>query len=162
MERYQRPLFRFLRMRTETVEDAEELLQDTFLRSWQQLDRYDPARAFGPWLYTLAARLAISFERRRRLPRASDAALDDVPAPGDPQVALAHREECENLWDLARRVLPAESRTALWLFYAEGMAAAEIGAVLGKREDAVRAMLHRSRAALGACLAARAASETRS
>ena len=161
MERYERRLFRFLRMRTESVEDAEELMQDTFLRSWQQLARYDSARAFAPWLYTLAARLAISFERRRRLPRATEGAVDEIAAPGDPHAALAQREECDNLWDLARRVLPAESRTALWLFYADGLAAAEIGAVLGKRDDAVRAMLHRSRTALGACLAARAASETR-
>lgn len=152
-ERYQQRLFRFLRMRTGRVEDAEELLQETLLRSWLQIARYDPDRAFAAWLFTLGARLAASFERRRRLPRAGAAELDEVAAPSDRETALEQREARDNLWDLAQRVLPADARTALWLFYAEELSAAAIGAVLGKREDAVRAMLYRARATLGIHLA---------
>ncbi len=145
VDRHRRRLFRFLRMRTASVDDAEELMQEVFLRSWTRLHQFDPARAFSTWLYTVASRLAVSRDRRPRLPTATERELDDVAGADNPSADVEREEERRNLWDLARRVLGAEPRTALWLFYGDGMSAQEIGAILGKREDAVRAMLYRAR-----------------
>jgi RNA polymerase sigma-70 factor (ECF subfamily) len=151
VKRYERSLFRFLRMRTASVHDAEELLQDVLLRGWTHLDRYDPTRPFSTWIYTLAVRQAASRRRRRQLPAATDHELDDLSDGGElPPDQLDGGDG--NVWDVASRLLSAEPRSALWLCYAEGRSAREIGAILGKREGAVRVMLHRAREKLAAHL----------
>ena len=61
-------------------------------------------------------------------------------------------EERENLWDTALQILGPEIRAALWLCYAEDLNAPQIAEVLGKRPEAVRAMLSRGRAKLAAHL----------
>lgn len=151
--RYDKRIFRLLRMRTETIEDAEDLLQEVFLRSWTRLDQYDPERPFAPWLYALAVRLAVSRGRRRRLPAATEHELHELTSHDNPADIADRQEQRRNLWDLALNVLGPDPRTVLWLFYSEGLTTLEIGDILGKREDAVRAMMFRARNRLASHLA---------
>ncbi len=65
---------------------AEETTQQTFLKAWRAADAVDPERDLGPWLATIARRVAIDVYRRESL-RAADP-LDAVP-PGDPALATA-------------------------------------------------------------------------
>jgi RNA polymerase sigma-70 factor (ECF subfamily) len=58
VRRHHRDLFRTLRRITRNVEDAEDLTQEAFLRGYRALDRFDPARPFRPWLWTIGIRLA--------------------------------------------------------------------------------------------------------
>src|SRR5262249_19401794 len=53
------------------AEDAEDLVQETFVRGFKALDRYDPERPCSAWLFTIASRLAIDHFRRRRVPTVS-------------------------------------------------------------------------------------------
>lgn len=162
VEGYQARLFRFLRLRSATAEDAEELLQECLLRVWNKLEAFDAERPFAAWLFTVAARLAVSASRRPTLPVGSADDLSEVVDSAVPVGCPEAREERGNLWDLAHRVLSPEARSALWLFYAEGMSAREVGDVLDKREDAVRAMLYRARSRLSAHLTPAAACSRRS
>jgi RNA polymerase sigma-70 factor (ECF subfamily) len=123
-------------------------LQDVFLRGWRHLDRYDPSRPFSTWIYTLAVRQAVSLRRRRQLPAANDCELDGLASAAGESAAAGEA----NVWDVATRVLASEPRSALWLCYAEGRSMREIGGILGKREGAVRVMLHRARQKLAAHL----------
>ena len=163
VERFQGPLLHFLSLRTASRDDAEELVQETFLRAWRYLDRYDPRRPFATWLYTLGRRLSISEQRRRRLrtaePEALDAALDDTAAGGPPNV-LEDREQRENLWRLARRVLKPEAHSALWLRYGEELDTHKIARILDKREPTVRVILFRARARLARSLGEPASAST--
>src|SRR5437764_11855340 len=67
MSRYERPVFsialRMLRQR----EDAEDVTQETFVRMFRALERYDPTRPFSAWLFTITSRLSIDLLRRRKL-----------------------------------------------------------------------------------------------
>ena len=65
--RYQRPVFSVLMRVVRRAEDAEDLTQETFVRMFRALDRYDPERPFTAWLFTIATRLAIDHLRRRRV-----------------------------------------------------------------------------------------------
>lgn len=148
VERFEGPLHAFLRLRTAAPEDAEELAQDTFLRAWEKLDRFDPRYRFSTWLFTLARRLAVTRYRRRRPGLASEETLANMGHERDPASILVESDARENLWRVAARVLPAEQVDALWMRYAEDFSAAEIGAVLGRPEATVRVHLFRARQAL--------------
>ena len=146
--RFERPLHAFLRLRTAAPEDAEELAQDTFLRAWEKLDRFDPRYRFSTWLFTLARRLAATRYRRRRPTLASEETLAGLGHERDPATILGESDARENLWRVAERVLPGEQVDALWMRYAEDFSAAEIGAVLGRPEATVRVHLFRARKTL--------------
>jgi len=146
VQRFERPLLRFLCLRTGRVEDSEELVQETFLRAWHNLERYDPTRRFATWLYTIAKRLAISHQRRSRGAQLGVEALSDrAAAEPDPHTSASEREESLELWSLAARVLGQEERSALWLRYGEDLTPAEIAQVLGRRQVTVRVLLFRAR-----------------
>ncbi len=151
VQRHEVRVYRFLLMRTAHRQDAEELTQETFLRAWHRRSSFVVGRPYAPWLLAIAAHLATDRQRRRAPP---ETVADDPACPRpNPAAAAEASEQSDNLWELARHVLGAEARTALWLRYGEEMTATEIGTLLGKREDAVRAMLHRARARLARCLA---------
>lgn len=137
---------RFLSVRCEQREDAEELAQESFLRAWRNLDRYDPTRSFTSWLFTIAARLSISHLRRGSLRAGGEEELerveDDQPRPDE---EVGDRERDENLWILAREHLSTDQRSALWLHYVEGLSTGEVAGVLTKLESSTRVTLHRAR-----------------
>jgi hypothetical protein len=58
-------LVRFLASFSQSASDAEDLAQETFLRAYQNLSRYDLRKPFLTWLYVIARRLAINFKRNR-------------------------------------------------------------------------------------------------
>lgn len=150
VERHADRLFRFLRMRAASDAVAEDLVQDTFVQCWRTLARFDPARPFSTWLFKLGANLATSrFRRWRRQPTAM---LDDQASGPNPADVLLLADARSNLWDVVHANLPPEARTALWLFYSENRAAAEIGDILGKSEGAVRVLLSRARTRLAGIL----------
>ena len=144
VRRFQVPLIRFLRQRTAS-EEAEDLAQDTFVRAYQNLHRYRPAWRFGTWLFTIARRLSINRQRRRR-PLADSEALDSAPA-GTPQPGelVAEEESRRRLWDLAAEVLSEQQLTAIWLYYVEDLSVKEVARVLGRSRVAVKTMLFRAR-----------------
>lgn len=147
--RFEGRLFNFLLRRTRCVADAEDLAQDTFVRAWQRIRRYDPRWRFSTWLFTIAHRLAVTHQRRRRSLRSLTRLAGRAPAEvADPARVIADREQCRLLWDVADRILGETQRTALWLRYAEDLTPGEIARVLGKPRIAVRVMLHRAREAL--------------
>jgi len=144
--RYKRRLFAYLRPRLGSDQDAEDAVQDTFLKLYRNIGSYDPAYRFSTWLYTSANRLAIDSFRRGRAARTvlvSDRG-GDIP---DPAAAGEGEPGGSGLWDAARTL--GESRfRVLWLRYGEDMTIEEIAAVLGRTQLAVRVLLHRARTGL--------------
>lgn len=146
--RYEAPLYHFLALRTDSGAEAEELVQETFLRAWLKIDRYRSEWRFSTWLFALGRRIAAT-ERRRARPRTDDASeLDQMPLLCDPSGALVAREERAEIWSLAERHLTREQCSALWLKYAEDLPLGEIARVLGKSAVGVRVLLFRARAKL--------------
>ncbi len=144
VRRYQTPVLHFLRHRG-SLADAEDLLQETFLRAYTRLEHYREKWRFAVWLFTIARRISIDHHRRRR--RAGDSeGLRGVESPvPEPAEQAARDEDRQRLWDLAARVLSEDERTAVWLYYVEEMPAREIAAVLNRSWVAVKTMLFRAR-----------------
>jgi RNA polymerase sigma-70 factor, ECF subfamily len=138
VRRYHVRVFAFLLALTKQRQDAEDLTQETFLRAWDKFHRYDPAQPLLPWLFTLARRQSIAALRRLKpLPQ-------ELPGVSTPEPTHASLR----LWELARRELSPETYSALWLHYREELPLKEIAAIMGKREGAVKVMLHRARKTL--------------
>ena len=152
--RFQVPLLHFLRHRGAAGE-AEDLVQDTMVRAYENLHRYRPKWKFSTWLFTIARRLNINHHRRqRRVPRqcANDLCdneeirLESVPSGwSQPQQVAMEAEQRERIWDLAAKVLTADQNTAIWLHYVEGLPVADIAHVLGRSRVSVKAMMFRAR-----------------
>ncbi|MBN2475443.1 MAG: sigma-70 family RNA polymerase sigma factor [Pirellulales bacterium] len=144
VRRYQVPLLHFLQRRTAAA-DAEDLVQDTFVRAYEKLHQYRAGCRFPAWLFTIAHRLSVNRQRRRRPTadsEAVEAARDEAPAP--PQLA-AEKESRQRLWDLAAKVLSEPQVTAMWLFYVEEMSVQEIARVQSRTRVGVKTMLFRAR-----------------
>jgi RNA polymerase sigma-70 factor (ECF subfamily) len=119
--------------------DAEDVVQETFIRAHRHLARYDARYALSTWLYTIALRLAAN----RRRDASGHAPLGDH----DP-AAPAERERdplADTVWAVARRHLPARDFQALWLRYAEDQDFDAIGAVIGTNAATARVVVHRAR-----------------
>jgi RNA polymerase sigma-70 factor (ECF subfamily) len=145
VRRYQVPLLRFLLRRSPDPVDAEDALQEAFLRAHQSLNKYRDGRPFKPWMFTLTYRLAVSNARKVR-PTANDAAINVATSnDGDPSRNLESRESRQLLWDTARRGLGEEQFVALWLHYAEDMPTRQIAQVMGRSWVWVKTALHRAR-----------------
>ncbi len=151
VKRFEGRLFNFLVRRTITTHDAEDLVQDAFVRAWQRIDQYDPRWQFSTWLFTIANRLAINHGRRRQREVSwSDGREAPTVAHDDPGRAVADRELCGLLWETAERILSESQRTVLWLRYAEELTNKDIARVLGRSQISVRVTLFRAREALAA------------
>jgi RNA polymerase sigma-70 factor, ECF subfamily len=126
--------------------DAREITQDTFVRAFQAISRFDSEREFAPWLFTLARRHGID-HHRRKLP-AADEPMPERLDYDDPSELLAQREERRDLWQLARRRLPEAQFQSLWLRYAEEMSVVQIAQVLSKTQTHIKVLLYRARQTL--------------
>jgi RNA polymerase sigma-70 factor (ECF subfamily) len=149
--RHHLSVFRFLRARTKSDDDAAELTAVAFERALQAVGRYRPAGGgFLAWLFTIARNAALDMERARHrhgTKRLSELDPTDIREPLQTEDDLVRKEQ---LAELRSRVstLPDAQREAIGLRYAGGLTAREIGATLGKSEAATQKLLSRALEAL--------------
>lgn len=129
--------------------DAEDAVQDAFVRAYERLRQYDLSRKFSTWLFTVTANVAKNaLRRRRRDPQPKEVwAEDPAWTVWQEDMELTVREA---VWGL-----PESYRAPLVLRYWHDLPLEEIGAVLGLRLGTVKTRLHRARALVRAELAAR-------
>jgi len=136
-------------------EAAEDAAQESFLRAYQNLQRYDRNRPFATWLLSIAAHYCIDRLRRRKL---SVFSLDEEndegvtfeiadPASPNPEAESVKREERDRLHILLKD-LDATDRAAIILRYWNDYSEIEIAESLNLTVSAVKSRLHRARRAL--------------
>ena len=142
VERYEKRVFHFLCRMAGNPHDAEDLTQDTFLKVYQNLHRFNSAQGFSTWLFTIAKRTAFNhFRGAKRFQELSGPEEVDLE---DPAILLQQKDEKASLWKLAEALAPAQSE-ALWLRYGEGFSISEIARILDTSQIRVRVLLHRGR-----------------
>jgi RNA polymerase sigma-70 factor, ECF subfamily len=145
-QRYVDRIYAYVRAHTNSREDAADLTQQVFLQALIALPRYRPGSApFAAWLFRIARNGVAGFYRRSRV----SVAWDLLPIECHPFTEDTTGEDVLLAEDRAYlrtllEPLPMETREMLALRFAAGLSAAEIAAVLGKREEAVKKRLSRA------------------
>lgn len=156
VQRYQGRLFPTIARLVGSPEDAEDILQDAFVRAFEKLDQFQGESSFYTWIYRIAVNLALSGHRRRRV--RTVAAIRrrallrgphpvDESAEADPSVPL-ERAERERLVRAALDQLGPEHRAVVLLKDFDGRRYEEISEILGIPVGTVRSRLHRARCEL--------------
>jgi RNA polymerase sigma-70 factor, ECF subfamily len=133
-------LLRFLHRKTGNRQDAEDLVQETFMRVHRYIHRYQPAYRFSVWAFAICAHLACTCRRRMQ---PAQPPIDDRVDPS-PLEQVSRREDGTNLWSLARTLSPSQYEV-LWLRYGESMSVEEVAQVIRKSQVHVRVLLYRAR-----------------
>ncbi|MEA3403847.1 MAG: sigma-70 family RNA polymerase sigma factor [Armatimonadota bacterium] len=124
--------------------DAEDAAQETFVRAYQSLGRYDADRTFGPWLRGIAAKVCLQSLRRRGRRNEKQTPLEARPM----EPAAPENPEPSALADRAVQALATLSdtyRLPLALFYLRDASVAEVAGALEISPGAARVRLHRGR-----------------
>lgn len=139
--RHQAMVYRFAMARVRHAEDAAETTQDTFLRAWRSIGRFDPQRSFVTWVMAIARHRCIDVIRTRARAPASGYAGDEHAEErgGEEPVRWT------GVWETARRALDDRAFEVVWLRYAEDLTPAQIARVTGRTAVGVRVALHRAR-----------------
>ena len=143
VRRYAPKLQTFLRHRIRCHHEVEDLVQDTFIKAYRNLGRYDDSWRFSTWLFTIGGRLAAS-RRRKREPQPAD---PDFCSPACDDEVIDRQEQEQSLWATVAE-LPDSQRDALRLRYARDMSIKEIATAMGKSQVCVKVLLYRARVAL--------------
>jgi RNA polymerase sigma factor (sigma-70 family) len=122
--------------------EAWDVVQMTFLKAWQSLDRYDPKWSFSTWLYRIGTNLAIDlFRSRGSRERAHQAGGEHhlrLIGEGSSASDLARQHEVDTILNELVAVLPTQQRAAFVLRELEGRDTAEVAEVLGCSQTTVR------------------------
>ena len=147
VERHGRKLYRIAYRIVGGADDAEDVVQETFIRAFRQLGSYDRRAAFSTWLYRIAANCAVDLLRTRRR-RSEEQATEETLMPHNHttpvQERVTHGGEIRTAVARAMESLSANERAAFVLRHFEGMSIAEISRALGTKADATKHTIFRA------------------
>lgn len=173
-QRYRRELLAHCYRMTGSLHDAEDLVQETYLRAWKAYDKFEGKSSIRTWLYRIATNTSLtSIDGRKRRPLPSGLGapssdpsgdinerheitwlepLPDAPHddPSDPSVIVESRESVRLAFVAALQHLSPRQRAVLVLREVLQWKAAEVGEAIGASTAAVNSLLQRARAQLDA------------
>ena len=141
VDEYKSPIYNLAYRMTANVEDADDLTQETFIRAYQYLWRYDPRKKFFTWLYTLAFNLIKNHLRKNKKEKLSEklnasSLTDSNPSPEEKMIG---DQEISSYLLL----LEDELRALLIMKYQQELSLEEIAVITGKSLSAVKMRIYR-------------------
>jgi RNA polymerase sigma-70 factor (ECF subfamily) len=164
--RYQRPVFSLIYRMVRDREQAEDLAQETFVRVFNNIDRYDPAYKFSSWIFKIATNLTIDWIRRKEVPTVSidgsryATSSDDIEASTitvesddeNPEELLESRELGSQIEAAIGKLRP-EYRQAIVLRHIDDLPYEDIAQIMALPLGTVKTYIHRGRKELQDMLA---------
>jgi RNA polymerase sigma-70 factor (ECF subfamily) len=158
VHRYQRPVISLLVRLTGDSALAEDLAQETFVKTFRNLAAFDATRRLSAWILRIAHNVGVDAMRRRRIhivsidaaPSREGSHATEPAAPSTPDPV--ERNALQRALQSAMATLRPDQREAVVLRYEEGLSFEEIGQVLGIPEVTARSHVHRARKELARLL----------
>src|SRR5271165_2419827 len=153
VERHSRPVFRLAFRMTGNEQDAEDVVQESFLRAYRQIERFDGRSAFGTWLYRIAANCSLDLLRARKIredrrvsPTEEESLgwLENVATQAPSPERLTQSNQIASLLRPALAQLSDMERTAFILRHYEGCDIEQISLVLGVKANAAKHTVFRA------------------
>lgn len=156
IERYAKHIFNFCLRYAGNVHDAQDIVQDTFVKVWKSISRFDTQKSFKVWLYVIAKNTSLDWLKKKRpellstfetnegLNPVLDTLSDDELLPDEIAVVAEQREEMAKAIDQ----LPELYRSVIALRYSGELSFEEIAEVLQKPLETVRSQHRRALAKL--------------
>jgi len=162
VSRYLKPVHSFLFRYVGSREEAEDLTQETFVRVWKNLKKYDRGKSFKTWTFAIAKNAAIDFLKKKKsipLSRFSasggstfggedgesyNSILESMPDPEPLPEELFSRRELGDILSLAMEKIPAEYRMVLFLHYNDHFTFREIAESLEEPLNTVKSRHRRA------------------
>ena len=143
LERYSQEAFAIVVRLVPQQEDAEELVQDAFVRAFNRLDTFEGRSTFSTWICRIAYTTAISWLRKRRMKYLS---IDDQPKLTDTEVDEAFDDE-SRIEELRRAItlLKRDEQTLMTLYYYDNRPLNDIAYILDAEPNTLATRLHRIR-----------------
>lgn len=158
VRRYERSVFNTAYRLTGSYDDASDIAQEAFVRSWNNLKSFRGDSAFSTWIYRIVTNVFLDDRKRKRarpsrsleeemdLDESSVARQFEDPAPGPEE--LAEGDERRRLLEQAIATLPEAQRIMVVLYHNQGLAYDEIAEITGLPMGTVKSRLNRARLAL--------------
>ncbi len=154
VERHSQPVFRLAFRMTGREEDAEDVVQETFLRAYKQIHRFDGRSAFGTWLYRICANCSLDSIRARKNRKEQQAVSDEdgaavhwlerIAARDPSPERLTQSGQIAALMEPAMEKLTETERIAFVLRHYEGCDIEEIARTLGVQTNAAKHSVFRA------------------
>jgi RNA polymerase sigma-70 factor (ECF subfamily) len=153
VERHSRTVYRLAFRMTANEQDAEDLVQETFLRACKQLDKFDGRASFSTWLYRIASNCSVDLLRSRKSRQqrhvelhaeGEESPVDRLAAGAPSPERLSFSSEIGRMLAPAMRQLSEMERAAFVLRHYEGRSIEEISTVLNVRPNAAKHSIFRA------------------
>ncbi|HEY2854343.1 MAG TPA: sigma-70 family RNA polymerase sigma factor [Gemmatimonadaceae bacterium] len=129
------------------IEDAEDLVQESFVRALDRIATFDANRAFAPWFYRLLINAGLNARKARAL-RAAEPEQREFASRGASPLEMTERQEIRDRFAAALHALPPRQRLVVAMFEVDGLSTAEIADALGISRETVRWHHHQARQSL--------------
>ena len=152
VEQHSRAIFRLAFRMTGNEQDAEDVVQETFLRAYRQLDKYEARASFSTWLFRIASNYSLDLirmrkrheDKRERGKAEERDILQTLPVNTPGPDRITYSKQVQERVNEALNELSAQERTAFVLRHFEGMSIDEIGETLGTGTNATKHSIFRA------------------
>lgn len=143
-DRYVDKIYRYIYFKVGNQTDAEDMTAQVFMKAWQAIGNYQyTERPFAAWLYRIAHNLIVDGFRTRHETSSIDDMLEMEETGQTLEAIVEDRLTGETLRHALRHLTPDQRRVVV-LRILEGYSTAEVAAIMGKAEGAVRTLQHRA------------------
>jgi RNA polymerase sigma-70 factor, ECF subfamily len=152
VEQHSRVIFRLAFRMTGNEQDAEDVVQETFLRAYRRLSDYEARASFSTWLYRIASNYALDLirmrkrheDKRERGSSEDHDVLQSIPEASPGPDRIVYGGQVKDRVNAALDELSAQERTAFVLRHFEGLSIEEIGQALGTGTNATKHSIFRA------------------
>jgi RNA polymerase sigma-70 factor (ECF subfamily) len=145
MRQHQEPIFRYAYLLMGDADEAEDIVQETFVHAYRALERFDTQRPMRPWLLRIAANLASN--RRRSLGRYFSALqrlfLQEKPDQKSVEQQSSQAGRAHQVWEAVQQLKPADAQV-IYLRYFLDLSTDEVAQALTVPAGTVKSRLHRA------------------